>query len=143
MKYFILCFVLFLSSCTTWTPAVGGRLNYQAKFQDITEDQTTIYEVKLNGPAGAELAGMAQMKYILNEDGTYDITVAQEGTADTSKQADLIDSVNKDQLNAIIAGAKLGLDLAPILESIAAQKIQAKSAVASETISAVKDLLEP
>lgn len=142
MKYFLLLSLLILSSCTTWTPAVGGKLTYEAKFEDITDTQTTTYNVKLSGPAGVELAGMAQMHYTLNEEGTYDITVAQEGVSDSTKQATLIEGVNQAQLDAIVEGMKIGAQLAPVFESIMSQKIQAKQEVADRAIDSARVILE-
>jgi hypothetical protein len=99
----VLVGVLGLSGCATALPAVGGKTKYQVDFRDVTEAQSTTYRMDIRAPAGVDLAGLTGMRYTWAPDGSGEVSVNSEQTADTRGQAALIAEVNAQQM-ALIQG---------------------------------------
>lgn len=127
----VLVCAIALSSCNTVGPAISGKTEIETSFVDtINPDgsQNTQYNQKLKAPAGVEAKDLASMTYDWNEDGSGNIAVSSDRSADTMGQAELLKAAfeaNNAQINMLfgaliqaagiaspLIGQKLDLDAA-------------------------------
>ena len=139
MRY-LLVICLTLSGCATTLPAVGGKTQYNVEFSDVTADQNTSYKMDIKAPAGVELASITGMSYDWQPDGSGAINVSQEGTVDSTKQAELIQEVSRQQIEALNVMLNA---LAPLLgQLVQSSDNQAEVEAKSDDLEKIMQLLE-
>lgn len=137
MKKSLLVLILFLPGCVGLSPASMGKTHYDVKFSDVTPEQATNYSMEIKAPAGAELASITGMRYVLRPDGTWEIAVSQDQTTDTTGQAAMLTELSRQQLEAFQAGLNA---LAPFLSQYLDAKVrqgEIKADVAKDALSKI------
>lgn len=126
----ILC-VAMLSSCNTVGPAISGKTEINTQFSDVLGpdgSQNTQYHQTLKAPAGVEVKDLASMTYDWDGDGSGNIAVSSDRSADTMGQAELLKAAfeaNSRQVDMLfqallglgnlaspLIGQKIGVDAA-------------------------------
>lgn len=115
---FILIPALTLPGCVGFTPALAGKTRYDMEFIDKTAEQDTQFRVNIAAPAGVEVANLASMNYKWQPDGGGAIAVAGDTTADTTAQAQTLEKVGAQQVQALVSLLAILPTLAPLLQAL-------------------------
>lgn len=95
----ILISAYFLAGCISTPMALGGKTKYSMQFNDTVSEikddtgsvvapgQDTNFSVNISAAAGVDIKDLASMKYFVTPEGTVDILVASDTSADTTAQA--------------------------------------------------------
>lgn len=110
----VLCAGVLLKGCASPVGALGGKTKLNIQFVDrvdpvhdasgnvIVPGQYTSFENTSSIPAGVEVKDVVSLKYLWNPDGSGEIGIAKRDTADTTIQAELLNSVIAVQTQALL-----------------------------------------
>lgn len=147
-------FTMPLSGCAQWTPAGGGKTNYNIDYLSasggalkqkglkftpnaqmegaaikallegdadqsdaidelgyVSDDgEILMFSISVSGPGGLEMIQAAELVQLINPDGSSQVAIGGSSEIDTTRQAEMLETLNEQTMDAI----KVGLELAAV-----------------------------